>query len=241
MWLKLNKGKFLQRFLRILSFSLLTVWLMGIVLKSQLFNFQSFSCKSQFGPCSRQEEEKIEAFLGQNIIFLNTSQVKGAFRQDFMIRDVFVQKVIPNKLSVFLEKRKPIVAVTVADSGQNGVFLVSREGVVLEFVENSALPQLQVKQGVHLVVGEKVSEEIVSACKILYLTYRLNPEGTRIRAEVSDKELLIGLQDSIVRYPLDKDPQVLVGALQLILVRSRIDGKLPKSIDLRYSNPVLVF
>lgn len=233
MWLKIKQSS-------LLFLPLFLLFAAGVlVYRGQLFSFQSFSCKSQFGLCSAQEEEKIKSFLGRSLFFLDTGDIKEVLSSDFSVKGVFIQKVIPNKLNVFLEKRKPLVAVSVSEF-QGGVFLIDREGIVLGFSENSALPLLLVDKDEHLVVGEKVSGKIVAASEILYLTYKLEADKP-VKGELQDGKLLVETQGVDVYYPLDKDPRVLVGALQLILVRSRIDGKLPKSIDLQYSNPVLIF
>lgn len=233
MWLKIKQSSllFLPLFLLFAAGAL--------VYRGQLFSFQAFSCKSQFGPCSAQEEERIKNFLGRSLFFLDTGEVEEVLSNDFSVKGVYIQKVIPNKLNVFLEKRKPVVAVSVLGF-EEGVFLFDRDGVVLGFVESSALPLLKVGKDEHLVVGQKVSEKLSTASKILYLTYKLEADKP-VKGELQDGRLLVETQSVDVYYPLDKDPRVLVGALQLILVRSRIDGKLPKSIDLQYSNPVLIF
>lgn len=222
----------------------LIIFLLGgaaALLRSDFLRIKTIVCKTQYGPCAGEEEERLESLEGESVVFLDSSRVKDIFVEDFKIREVYVQRVFPNKLVVFLERRKPLVAIKLRGVNEEGVFLVSKDGTVLEFTKNSSLPRLELEDNSRVVVGQKVDEEVVSALHLVYLTYKLNATPRNVEGALEKRGLVVDLGETTVYFARDKDPQVLVGALQLILSRSRIDGKLPKVIDLRYSNPVLEY
>lgn len=208
-----------------------------IIFQTNFLKIKSVSCKTQYGPCDSNDEKVLSKIQGQNIFFADAGNLKDELAQDFRNRNIFIQKVFPNKVSVFLEKRKGQVTFKLADSQTPGFFVVDEDGVILGKVTDTPLPTITVKNGDTLVVGERLIAREKNAADLVYLTFRSRGRTT---GELEDDFVKVYIEnDIVVYYPLDGEPRVLVGALQLILNRSRIDNQLPKSIDLRYSNPVL--
>lgn len=230
---KLNK-KFSKVFKILLVLKLIGLGVLALT--SNVFSINNFDCKTQYGPCLENDNKAYQAFLGKNLFLVNTKEVQNLGLQNFMNRKVSVQRVFPNTLAIVLDKRKPLVALKAINS--NLLLLADREGVILEFVENSSLPTVVIQQQITgLSVGQKLDERLITAIQGFYMTYKA--QGVQ-GAVLSDKTLRFELSDGIiVFYSLDRDPEVSVGALQLILSRSRIEGKLPKIIDLQYSKPVV--
>lgn len=211
----------------------------GRAARSDFVKVRSISCKTQYGPCIPAEEERLQKFVGENILFLKTGEVRAAFGDYFLIREAYAQRVFPNKLAVFLERRKPLTAIET--KGAEGVFLSDRDGVVLGFEKDSALPRLVIDNASGMTVGERAESNIIAASQLLYLTYKLGVVGDTLRGELVGDSLKIDLGGTAAYFDLAKDPRVSIGALQLILARAKVDGKLPKVADLRYSNPVLTY
>lgn len=202
---------------------------------SESFAIANIACKTQYGPCEKVYEDSLRDFLGANLFLLPADQVKLEFANEKKIKEVFVEKIFPAKLSVYLKLRKPVLALAKPGSPP-GFFLVDEEGLVLEYKESSFLPKVFLPGTVrYLVVGERV-EGISGLTELLYLSFKISEFE---KAEVGDEEVKVFLPQSLVFFPKEKDPRVLAGSLQLILARSRIDGKMPAEIDLRYTNPVL--
>lgn len=204
---------------------------------SGLFAIKNISCKTQYGPCVGNNEETLKEFYGKNLFLLNSNKVRRKEESIFSNRRVFVQKVFPNTLSVVIEKRKPLAGVSVGID-KKGVFLVDSDGKVIGFSNISELPTVVIDQtNWKTAVGQEVADDTLKALQILNLLYKSQSMSS---AHIEGNTLVVDLTSgSRVYLPQDRDPQVLVGALQLILVRSKIDDKIPKTIDLRYSNPVL--
>lgn len=215
---------------------LLFLGFLTYILQSPFFAIKRVTCKTQYGPCNKQDEEKLAWARGENFFFVNTGAIKSDLGKLFTNRKIYVEKVFPNTLIVSIEKRKAIVAVK--NQGREGLFLVDADGQVIDRVPQSYLPGLQI-EGEQLAVGQNLPPGLVSAVKTLYLTYKA--QGAKEGQVKGDKLSLVLPEGPMVYYSLEREPSLLVGALQLILVRSRIEGKLPSTIDLRYSKPVLTY
>lgn len=209
-----------------------------LIFQTNFLKVKSVSCKTQYGHCDLNDEKVLSKIQGQNLFFADIGNLKTELAQNFRNRNIFIQRVFPNRVSVFLEKRKSQVAFKLADSQTPGFFVVDEDGVVLGKVADTPLPTITLNsQGDTLVVGERLTERAKNAANLVYTTFRSQGKADGL---LEDGFISVSIANDItVYYPLDGDPSVLVGALQLILNRSKIDNQLPKSIDLRYSNPVL--
>lgn len=213
------------------------IWLV----KSEQVFVKYYSCKTQYGPtCDSKDQELLKKYVGSNFFTLNTESIENDLKTSFINERISVQKVIPAKLSAFIVKRKPIVAAKMGSIETSGYFLVDKEGQVLSFVPDSGLGILIYKQEEHnLIVGSYANDKFKKATGILYKSTRTF--GTK-EALLEGNVLRIVLPENIVvTFSLDRDPSVQGAALQLILTRAKVDGKLPKTIDLRYKNPVLKY
>ncbi|MDO8452608.1 MAG: hypothetical protein Q7S79_02550, partial [bacterium] len=137
-------------------------------------------------------------------------------------------------------KRKPVVGAKIVNKDTPGYFFVDKDGIVVGFSQNSSLPVLNYNSGEHnLVVGKTADDSFKEAVKLLNsLSYNFNIqvgslEGSTLHALLPENIKVI--------CPLDKETSVLSGSLQLILARSKMEGNLPRVIDLRYKNPVLTY
>lgn len=192
-------------------------------------------CKTQYGPCTQDEEKRLENLAGQDFFQLDTVLVATKISEsDFRIKQALVEKVFPNSLNVILEKRKATVGIAV----ENGVFLVDSEGMIIALEKTSTFPVLYGLKS-DMVVGERASQEVVNAARILSLVNKAQGANTAYLERDSARVILAN--DISSYFSLDADVEAGVGALQLILSRIRMDGKLPKTIDLRYSKPILKY
>lgn len=232
-------GEKLKKWIWILAIFVFLTGTPLVLLRSSFFGIDNIRCKTQYGPCEEADDGKLKEFYGQNLFLLMSQSVESLMKQDFQTRNVSVQKVFPKKLVVVLDKRKPLVALT-KEGLENGMFLLDQDGVVIGVTDKSSLPTLRLWKDTNLVVGEKVDPKINQAGELLFITNRALSAESGEYKNLKDDFFVVSIPNSVkVYYSLGRDPRVLIGALQLILTRSRIDGKMPISIDLRYSNPVL--
>lgn len=227
--------------MRILKFLLILplLALPFFLLKSQLFSVDRVVCKTQYGPCDKEDEERVSFARGENLFLTSPQKIKNNLVSNFSNKEISIQKIFPNTIEVVIEKRKAVLGVASKNLSDRGVFLLDRDGVVLELVRETALPMIILDQESGLIVGGEVGKDVKRAAAIMTLVYTGEKAN---RAELNSDSLILFLQDGTsVQFPLDKDPEIIVGALQLIIARSKIEGRLPKSIDLRYSNPILKY
>lgn len=209
------------------------------LLKSQLFSVDKVICKTQYGPCSREDEERASLIRGENLFLTSPQKIKNSLKNNFSNKEISVQKIFPKTIEIIIEKRKAVLGATPKNLLDRGVFLLDRDGVILELARETSLPVIILDQDPGLVVGGEVDKDVKKAVAIMTLVYTAEKAGS---AELNRDSLILFLEDGTnVYFPLDKDPDILVGALQLIIARSKIEGRLPRSIDLRYSNPVLKY
>lgn len=207
-------------------------------IKNNYFKVAKIDCKTQYSLCSEQDQNTLSELVGKSMIDVNSKSVEDKIIKNYSNRRIVTQKIFPSTLSVFIEKRKPLVALD-PTIGEEGLYLVDNDGVIQQFVNSSSLPVVVLTPNSPLMLGGKADSDIQQAVKLMHLIYK----GQNInKGSMNGKSLEILLSNDIkVIFSLDRDPQVLVGALQLITSRIRIEGKVPKSIDLRYSNPVLTY
>ncbi|MDO8503154.1 MAG: hypothetical protein Q7S60_00540 [bacterium] len=231
-------AKRLRKWVWVLAILFLLIGAPLILLRGSISTIDMIRCKTQYAPCDETDEGKLKEFYGQNLFLLSGRRVESRMKADFQNRSVSVQKVFPKELVVILDKRKPFVALE--KEGLAGVFLLDQDGVVVSFVNKSSLPILVLWKDANLTIGEMVEEKIKQAALLLFMTNRTQQGNVGDYENQKDDFFTVLLPNNVkVYFPLGRDPSVSIGALQLILTRSRIDGKIPGSIDLRYSNPVL--
>jgi|SRR3989344_1479029 len=219
----------------------------GIILLLVLFaaafreSVKNITCKTQYGPCEEEDYKKVQGIIGENLLLVSSSKVKAEVLQNFKNEEVVVHKIIPNTLSLIIEKRRAYAAV--AKDNLGGTFLISRDGKTLSFVESSALPQLALGPEYPTpIVGENVPDPVIRAARIVSLTSKIRQIK---KATLANSQLTVDSEGTTIIFPEDGDPEVLVGALQLIVSRAKMESpavpKEPVSIDLRFKNPVLKY
>lgn len=203
-----------------------------------LFLISSVDCKTQYGPCSSKDLEKLESYKGTNLFLIDTNRIAGQLLSDFGNSRVYVYRIFPARLAATIAKKRAFVAF-VRRGEQLETFLVSADGTVLSSEVNSPLPTIYTDSQAKIVVGGSLDKQAVRAAKIVYLAYKAYGVAS---GQLVGESLTIQLPDqTTVYFPLSSDPEVLIGALQLIHNESKMQDKLPSVIDLRYSNPVLKY
>lgn len=242
MILKRKKPFFRKINLRMLA----TIFLLGtffgaivVGVRSNFFTIQNIDCKTQYGECSQSENEKLASYLGKSMVFVDTHDLQKDLEEEYANLRVSIQRIFPHTLKIILEKRKAVVALR-PQTATNGVFLVDHHGVLIDYVLESNLPVLHYRKSASgMRVGGRLSKQETSAVQILFLIYK--SQGV-LEAVLEEQKLLSVLSvGSQVLFSLERDPKSQVGALQLVMTRSRIEDELPMVIDLRYIKPVLKY
>ena len=160
-------------------------------------------------------------------------EVKLALRQNFkenlLIQDYAWRFLFPNRLRLDLLVKKPKFALK--NESEAASALVGTDSVVLTRTPETNLPYLTVAE-VLPQKGERVSQPQLFAAglmeKIFYLYQVRQGNLVEDRLEVTFPD------GNRVIFPLEGDPEVLIGALRLIL--PEVKGKV---VDLRFKNPII--
>jgi len=244
----------------ILKILFLLIFLGGIslfVFKSDFFRVKKITCRWEGDSCPPEIWNEL-TFLtfGKNLIFLKKKEISKKILSDYyIIKNLKIKKILPNKLVFELEKRRQVAVLgfelnlekkEATSSGKpifettKDFFLVDEEGIVVKKGNDNLLPLILLSEEFSLNIGQKIpKEEIVEAIKFL-TTLRLNLLEPKVAKITSPYSLTVWLRDGEeVVFSLRKEIQIQVDSLQFILSRSKIEGRNIKKIDLRFDKPVV--
>jgi len=240
------KYKHRQKFniFKILSIILVIIFTLLIpTITLKLIKINKIECESQFGKCPQELELRINNYILSNYKAAK-KQIEQQLTNDIQVNNYLIQYKIPSTLKIELNLKKPKYAVK---DQNNKLYLIDKDGLIIEIVDESNLPIL-INNNITGKIGDKVSGRDKFALEILEKVTWLYS----IREGIVEKEQLkiILKEGIIVRFPLEGDPDVLVGSLRLIFSRLndmtngiRIEEGVNlsniKEIDLRFTNPVL--
>jgi cell division septal protein FtsQ len=249
----------MKSILKILFFLIFLGGVAFIVFKSGFFTVRKITCWWEKDSCPPEIWNELTSLtFGKNLIFLKKEEISKKFLSEhYVVKNLKIKKVLPNKLVFELEKRKEVAVLgfelkleekETTSSGKpvfettKDFFLVDEEGVVIKKENDPLLPLILLSEQLSLNVGQQVPQrEIVEAIKFL-TTLRLNLLEPKIAKITSPYSLTVWLKDGEeVVFSLKKEIQVQVDSLQFILSRSKIEGKEIKKIDLRFDKPVVSY
>ena len=217
------------------------------------------------------EIQQTSSLLGRNFLFLNTQEIVENLKNKFIcIKKVEVEKEFPNriKLEILGREAKLIVIpllnkealrapcdtsclkeaspsssleniATPSAQDYSDVFSVDDEGVVFSKGNtNINLAKIFVYEKV-VNLGNNLREQITNIVKILD---KVKIFGIDIRsAKIISNEILITDTKPVMIFKLNKDIDLQLASLQLILGQAKIDSNTLEFIDLRFDKPIVRF
>lgn len=192
-------------------------------------------------PCQTDWWFKVNGLvLGKNIISLSPQKTEELIKEELPgIDQVKIEKKLPDKLIVYLTKRKPIAVVEV----NSDYYQVDYQGIILAKLDQPTDLPLIVCNEVSVSANNRQFESpvILSSLDFLYQLLISGIEARRL--EITDsRELTVFLKTGPkVLISLDKNIKEQVDSLQLILERAKIEGKQIELIDLRFDKPVISY
>lgn len=210
-----------------------------LIFKSDFLVIKNVRCeikeKTSIADENRWCEEAERLLQGRNIISTYLTTAVDKLVDKFLpIGNVVVKRKFPQTVLVEIVERKPIARVCPPGGRE---FLVDQEGLVYSEVlpEFQNLLRVVLELGVELKVGQTLEPEIVSLIRLeeprVSAVKFVEPQGTEVKA---NGQLTIFLSR-------EKNLESQLRALQLIIKKYRIEGKGLKSVDLRYSQPVIKY
>ena len=195
------------------------------------FKIGRIECTTQFSSCPDEYLEKLRPLNHQSWVFHPRRSDLAAITSLPEISQVKWQKRLPGTLLVQVRLRSPIGII-------NG-WLVDSEGIAYQKAESSALPEIRSDQ--NLSAGSPVYESsllILKTLELLRSTIGVPFSSKLVNGTGLEVKLDSGM---IILLNTDNTPAGWNDSLQLIFTRSKIDGKMPSRIDLRFRNPIISY
>ncbi len=249
----MRRRKYLSLFLKVIVvvavFGLL-VTSSFFILKGDFFKIKKVNCLIGEAACPGEIWTKLLSLsIGQNILFFHQRPLGEEIRVSFpQIGEVAVAKILPETLAFSLKLRKASVAFTqkIESSTESAMpaadfFIADEEGMVFQKTTSSLdLPRILLTNLEGISVGQQItSKELTQTLSLIVLLLKLDLKPETI--EVSEKGILVRLKDELeVFFSFQKEATAQVGSLQLILSRTKIEGKRLKRVDLRFDKPVII-
>lgn len=174
-----------------------------------------------------------------NVIFLSTTSfAEKIVRASPYIKAARVTKQFPSSLLVEIEERLPVATFRL----EGTPWFVDGESVLLPGIPRLFEKELPIVTCLVAVdAGGQVSDQKLRVA--FEVAHDLATDGTSKLTEIGCEEstgaLIMLIDDVLVRMSADKGRQELSPALLFLFKQFRIEGKRPKTVDLRFEKPVL--
>lgn len=179
--------------------------------------------------------EIMTSVRGQSLIFFPAEAVGKHLSQNLLISRVDFDRQFPGKIIATVHYREPVLSW----QSQTGRFLISRDGVAYALSGSEQVPQVSDPTS-RLELGDTLSS--VQVGTTLNVLKAISERFTVLTMSIKGRDVLINLSSgTLVSLDGAGDLTRQVSALQLILSQAKIEGRLPKTIDLRFSKPVVTF
>lgn len=201
---------------------------------------QKIECYTQYGICSGEIYSRLDWLADTPLLFpLPRDRVSHQLSGLTYIKSARVYRRLPVTLVVSIDLRKPLGTIGPRVLGVKAV--ADEEGVIIGHQENSGLPQLiSVSEVSDFPPGRRLDRHQSQALVVLSEIGRVS--GNQVLGRLQDSLLEVVLSDTTqVLIDLSHQQQNWISTLQSILYRSKIQAKVPKTIDLRFSNPILKY
>ncbi len=182
-----------------------------------MINFFPVICTTQFGSCPPQ--------------YLSTRRLTSLPE----IKSVSVTYRFPFVRQINVQLRTPLGAVGSPD--QNSVWIADDSGVLFAQTDNVSLPLLILTREFKL--SDKLSQPEIQSLKILNSISSFS--NSRLVGQLNNAVLSFNLNSIQISASTDTLDSSWLASLQQLISRSRIDGKLPHKIDLRFSHPIVTY
>ena len=190
-------------------------WLLAFFLAKHI------ECFTQYGSCPDKYNIVLQELYGYPLYFkLPRNEYNAKFSIFPDVAQVNLYRRLPSTIIANIQLRK---AIGIVKSN-----VVDEQGVVLGIADNrSNLPVLE-------------GEFNLAALQIL--TEISNLTSQSVQGNLQDQTLTVRLGNAVsVLIDLQKTRTAWYSPLQAILNRSKIDGKIPQKIDLRFTSPVVTY
>lgn len=205
-----------------------------------LFKVKSIDCRLNQYPCPPDLEPVLVPLIGQNIFSLNPAAVTrqlAAF--DPTLTGTDIRKILPARLKIGLVRRQPVGRVKLQPSGEE--FYVDKSGFVYRLPAGSAADGVEVlwPDSIPLTEGQTVLSQNLAQLLNTLSVYFVGVSQVIRQSEAVYLIKTASGPEALLRADGELAPAV--GSLQYILTNLKIGEPVPKTIDLRFDKPILIY
>jgi hypothetical protein len=195
----------------------------ALIISKQFGTVKRVVCKTQFGECPQKYSQVLSATT-------DPAEIESVLSQLPDVKTIEFRKTIGNTLDVFINIRTPLGVVNNLISDDSGMLFGQNNG--------SSLPSINSPNSYE--IGQTIDDNELKSLKILSLVTGLVSQ--RFSSKLTDNTLFLTLDSGLeIVINVESEDIDWSSPLQHILARSKIDGKAPRRIDLRFKNPVITF
>lgn len=232
----LTKKRFLWIFF-VVTFAVFVWW----ILFGGALSVQKISCEINRENCGPDIEAELFRLKGKSFLTFKKQELEKKLKNaDPAILNVKISIILPNKLEVVIQKRKPVAILKYENSGK--AVLVDGDGFVFAFTEpeDEWFPVVTIDYKTKLQIGEKLNNpSLISAIELIKVLQEQYLPFNKI--QVSQEDILVELNDQTdAIFSQEGNLEKQVTSLQQILSQATIHTK-PKRIDVRQKKPVVTF
>lgn len=175
------------------------------------------------------------ALWPMNILIFPIESVEEVILKEYpQIKHITIEKQFPSTIFVHLVPRVPIARLTV----NNRSVLVDQDGVIFAEWAGESYPEITA-QGVSLRIGRTIDDKKVMT-SLAFLAQIAQDEDI-LSVFVEDRMLRVTMKESTVFVSKDRDGGESARTLQSLIQGFRIKGSQPKTIDIRFDQPVVTW
>jgi cell division septal protein FtsQ len=201
---------------------------------SSVLPTKNIECFTQHGACPKSLSDSLTWLINYPLLKpLPGEKIKVALSKYPDVETFHVYRRLPRTLVFGITLRVPVSLISSSVLGSQTV--ADENGIIFSSASLSGLPVFNISG-----MPDKLTVDQTKAVSILNQLQSEIKES--ISGQLSQKTLSITLSNGIiVIVDINQPLSNWVSPLQLILARSKIVAKMPRSIDLRFNNPVIVY
>ncbi|OGC38205.1 hypothetical protein A2V54_01440 [candidate division WWE3 bacterium RBG_19FT_COMBO_53_11] len=179
-----------------------------------------------------------EGVLARSIFFLDTGRVEQDIKDSFpTVSAVSIKKELPDRLLIRVSVRKPLATIVDKNKVQ---FLVDQEGLLFRQAAGEDLPVIELSEDFEGAVGVKLAIDGQGIAGYLQTLDLVSEKGLKTKAIYLRSETIeLRLAKTTVWLSADREIAEQMELLTQILQRLKLQGRTPKSVDLRFSRTVV--
>lgn len=230
-----QRRKKIRRFLLFIAGSLVILGSMCFL--SDFFKIRRVECYTQYGICPEDYYQVFGWMVNQPIFHRSSwSKALSLLNKNPEVKSIKAGYKFPHTAIFTVSLRKPLGQIGSQVLEEYAV--ADEEGLVIYSTTKSNLPLLLSNQ--HFSPGDRLSSDQIESIRIISLVNQI--DAKIVEGSVMDRQLTINSPPGpVILLDLDKIPSGWYPTLQAILARSKILSNPPKTIDMRFNNPIISF